>query len=240
MPVAYQPGDVSTFDGIKFVWIPAGKFRMGSPKSESGRYKDEGPIRTVRITTGFWMGKYEVTKAQYERVMGKNPSHSGDSKHPVSGVRWDDAVSFCRELSRSSGATYHLPTEAEWEYACRAGTTTRFYTGDSDSDLDRAGWYDGNSGLRTHTIGEKEPNAWGLYDMHGNVWVWCWDWYDDDYYRSRPDPDSDPRGASTGSSRVGRGGSWYHIAQHCRSAVRSGYYPGHCYSHGGFRLCRSN
>jgi len=251
---------------IPMVSIPAGSFLMGSPSDESGRDSDEGPQRTVNVSA-FEMSETEVTQKQFEEVMGWNESYFSGVDHPVEEVTWFDCVSFCNKLSEADGYTkcytitnigydgdhitsadvscnfgangYRLPTEAEWEYACRAGTTTRFYTGDSESDLAGAGWYDSNSGHTTHAVGQKQRNAWGLYDMHGNVWEWCWDWYSSGYYGTRPDPDSDPTGASSGSYRVVRGGSWYRAARFCRSASRYGFNPGIRYSGFGFRVCRS-
>ncbi|MCD6328514.1 formylglycine-generating enzyme family protein [bacterium] len=233
-----KPGEERTFDGIKFVWIPPGEFWMGSPKSEKKRFNNEGPLHTVRIAKGFWLGKFEVTQAEYERVMGKNPSHFKGSSHPVESLSWNDAVEFCGKLSGQSGAIYRLPTEAEWEYACRAGTTTRFNTGDSDSELGRAGWYAGNSRRKTHDVGQKAPNAWGLFDMHGNVWEWCSDWYGEDYYGSSPGVD--PTGPGSGSRRVIRGGSWYNLARYCRSAARYRYDPRYRYFNIGLRVARSS
>jgi eukaryotic-like serine/threonine-protein kinase len=135
---------------------------------------------------------YEVTQGEYERVMGTNPSHfKGDPRLPVETVSWQDAMTFCERLSalpaeRSAGRVYRLPTEAEWEYACRAGSTTIYSFGDSEGSLGDYAWYDSNSGSKTHPVGQKRPNAWGLYDMHGNVWEWCSDWYDGSYYASSP------------------------------------------------------
>ena len=262
-PFSYAPQSSTE---ITMVSIPGGAFLMGSPSNESGRYSDEGPQRTVNVSA-FSMSETEVTQKQFEDVMGWNDSSFSGDDHPVEQVTWFDCVSFCNELSEADGYAkcytitnigysgnhitsaevscnfnangYRLATEAEWEYACRAGTTTRFYTGDSDSDLGRAGWYSGNSGSTTHTVGEKERNAWGLYDMSGNVWEWCWDWYSSGYYRSQPDPDSDPTGAGSGSFRVNRGGCWLSNARYCRSADRYNYGPSYRLTHVGFRLVRS-
>ncbi len=251
---------------ICMVSIPAGSFLMGSPEDESERESHEGPQRTVNISA-FQMSETEVTQKQWEDIVGWNDSSFSGDNYPVEGVSWFDCVSFCNELSEAEGYAqsytmtnmdydgnhitsadvscdfdangYRLPTEAEWEYACRAGTTTRFYTGDSDSDLDRAGWYLGNSASTTHAVGEKERNAWDLYDMHGNVCEWCWDWHSSDYYGTRPDPDTDPTGPSGGYRRVNRGSGWAGPARFCRSAQRGRLQP--WYRHiFGLRLCRSS
>jgi len=230
-----KPVDVDTVDlggGVKMelVWVPAGSFQMGASDSEQDRFDNEGPVHTVELD-GFWMGKFEVTQEQYEAVMGQNPSYFKGAKNPVEAVSWNDATDFCRKLTdkvgrasspASAGRTFRLPTEAEWEYACRAGSTTRFCFGDSDGDLGDYAWYDGNSGRQTHPVGEKKPNAWGLYDMHGNVWEWCGDWYADYGAGSSKNPSS----PSSGSDRVYRGGGWFYPARSCRSAFRSGDDPG--------------
>jgi formylglycine-generating enzyme required for sulfatase activity len=216
-----KQGDVATVDlggGVKMelVWVPAGSFQMGSPSSESGRSDAEGPVHTVELD-GFWMAKYEVTQEQYEAVMGTNPSNFKGAKNPVEQVSWDDATDFCRKASEKTGKSLRLPTEAEWEYACRAGSSTRFCFGDSDNGLDEYAWYTAKSGSKTHQVGEKNPNEWGLYDMHGNVWEWCGDWYADKYGAGSA---KNPQGASSGQSRVLRGGSWYDYPNYCRSANR--------------------
>jgi formylglycine-generating enzyme required for sulfatase activity len=174
--------------GMKLNLIPPGEFAMGSPKSEPGRWDDETQ-HLVKITKPFYLSAHEVTQAQYEQVMGKNPSYfsvsgngkgrvSGDtSQLPVERVSWNDAVEFCRKLSDEEGVEYRLPTEAEWEYACRAGTTTAYSFGNDVAQLGEYAWYADNSENTSHAVGEKKPNAWGLYDMHGNVWEWCQDWF---------------------------------------------------------------
>jgi formylglycine-generating enzyme required for sulfatase activity len=170
------------------VFIPAGTFTMGSPSTELDRYSNEGPQTQVTISQGFWMGKYEVTQGEYQAVMGSNPSaFPGDLQRPVEMVSWVDATNYCGKLTQQarkagklpSGYVYRLPTEAEWEYGCRAETTTRFGYGDDPSytRLGNYAWYDSNSGQTTYPVGRKQPNAWGLYDMYGNVWEWCLDWY---------------------------------------------------------------
>jgi formylglycine-generating enzyme required for sulfatase activity len=238
--------------GLRMVPISAGSFTMGSPPGESGRDDDEKQHR-VTLTRGFLMSATEVTQAQYEAVMGESPSHFEGASRPVESVSWYDAVRFCNALSEREGLRpayriagdrvtwdrdadgYRLPTEAEWEYACRAGTTTRFHTGDGEADLDRAGWYSGNSGRETHDVGQKAANAWGLYDMHGNVWEWCWDWYD-----SYGGDATDPAGPSgPGDYRVLRGGYWYNYAQDCRSANRYDFNPDSSFFYVGFRPVRS-
>jgi formylglycine-generating enzyme required for sulfatase activity len=213
--------------------IPAKAFTMGSPSSEEGRSSDEGPQTRVTLTSGFWMGETEVTQAQYERIMGANPSSFKGATLPVETVSWNDATAFCEKLSRHLGTTVRLPTEAEWEYACRAGTTTRFHFGDSDSQLGDYAWYNGNAGGKTRPVGQKHANAWGLHDMHGNVWEWCSDWYNDKLPGGNV---RDPGGPFSGSLRVRRGGCWFNSAQHCRSANRFRLWPFRTLSNLGFRV----
>jgi formylglycine-generating enzyme required for sulfatase activity len=250
-----QPVGVRSVAGatVAMVEIPAGSFMMGSPSSEESRDDDESQHR-VEITRGFQMASTEVTQAQYEKVMGANPSQYKGADRPVEQVSWLGAVQFCNRLSARDGLSpayrisgtsvtwdaksngYRLPTEAEWEYACRAGTTTAYHTGGGEADLARAGWYGKNAGNETHPVGKKTPNAWGLYDMHGNVWEWCWDWYGEYGSGSR----RDPQGATTGSSRVFRGGSLGIGAGGCRPAARSWSAPSYVYYSLGFRVARSS
>ena len=217
--------------GMEFKWIPAGSFVMGSPQGEEGRFAAEVQ-HGVRISEGFWMGKYEVTQEEWKLVMGANPSYfSTCPRCPVEQVSWNGVQSFIRELNgRESGRGYRLPTEAEWEYAARAGTTGARHGG-----LDETAWYDGNSGDRTHPVGRKRANGWGLHDMLGNVWEWTWDWYG----RYPTGSVADPEGPSTGSSRVGRGGGWDRFARFVRSAGRGGGSPGGRDDGVGFRLVRT-
>jgi len=189
---------------MKLVLIRPGRFMMGSPDAEQGHKSEEGPQHEVVITKPFYMGVTEVTQAQYEAVMGTNPSKFKGPTNPVENVSWDDAVEFCQRLSEKTRKTFRLPTEAEWEYACRAGTKTRFSFGDSDEGLEEYAWYKKNSGDTTHPVGRKKPNPWGLYDMHGNVWEWSADWFGS--YASGAS--TDPQGAGSGERRVVRGGSW--------------------------------
>jgi formylglycine-generating enzyme required for sulfatase activity len=213
-------GCIDLGSGVKLelVAIPSGKFLMGSPNDEKGRVDDEGPQHWVTISNPFYIGKYAVTQEQYVAVMDTNPSCFTGTKNPVEVVSWNDAAAFCRMLSRRTGKTIRLPTEAEWEYACRAGTTTRFYAGDSDTVLDSISWFEGNSRGTTHPVGGKAANAFGLYDMHGNVAEWCQDFYDANYYAISPNVD--PTGPTSGSGRVARGGSWLGGANNCRSSRR--------------------
>ena len=228
---------------LEMVAIPGGSFVMGSPnaETEAGPFDDEGPQRTVNISA-FFMGKYEVTQAQYQAVMGNNPSKFKGAKRPVENVSWDGAMEFCQKLSQKIGKSYRLPSEAEWEYACRAGTTTPFYFGDTITpDLVN---YDGNypygaapKGLnreQTTDVGSFGPNPFGLYDMHGNVWEWCSDKWHDDYNGAPTDGSSWETG--THNDRVQRGGSCYDHAVLCRSAVR--LYPSAAYGlrSWGFRV----
>ena len=219
--------------GMQFKLIPAGEFMMGSPADDPYKGNDEIPRHQVQITKPYYLGVYEVTQEQYEKVMGKNPSAFKGPLHPVENVSWEDATEFCRKLSEMDGKNdYRLPTEAEWEYACRAGTSTRYSCGD---ELDLAcAWFRDNSDRQTHPVGEKRPNGWGLYDMHGNVWEWCSDWYGSGYYGGSPSADSE--GPSTGSFRVSRGGSWDFSGRSCRSAFRYWFRPGFRYYDLGFRV----
>ena len=245
-----QPAKELTLDlgnniTMKLALIPAGKFTMGSPKEEqdaamaAGVTRDlvpaEGPQHEVTISKPFYMGVHEVTQEQYEAVMDKNPSNFKGATNPVEKVSWDDAVAFCQALSRKTGKTVRLPTEAEWEYACRAGSKTRFSYGDDDNQLGNYAWYPANSGGTAHPAGQKKPNAFRLYDMHGNVWEWCSDWYAAGYY-ANANP-IDPTGPAFGAPRrVLRGGSWGNAPQYCRSAFRLGYPPDYRYDIIGFRV----
>jgi uncharacterized protein (TIGR02996 family) len=246
--------------GMPLALIPSGSFWMGSPAWEPGRYKDEGPRHKVEISRAFYLGIHPVTQEQYQRVTGSNPSHfrsRGEgaplvrgidtSSFPVERVSWHDAVEYCRQLSelpqeKAVGRVYRLPSEAEWEYACRAGTTTLFYHGDAltsdraniDGKLPVGGAPPGGCLARTCPVGSYAPNAFGLYDMHGNVWEWCSDWYDELYYERSPA--SDPTGPVAGSRRVLRGGSWFYSASICRSAYRYRYEPDVQQSYFGLRV----
>ncbi len=227
--------------GMKFVLIPAGTFLMGSPLNEAGRDSDERRHK-VTLTRPFYMQTTEVTQGQWQTVMGANPSHfrgCGETC-PVERVSWHDAQRFIFRLNAMAGPnTYRLPTEAEWEYAARAGSQTALSNGrltvtgcDHDAKLDHVGWYCGNSDQKSHPVAQKQPNSWGLYDMHGNVWEWCQDWYGD--YPSGPA--TDPQGPTTGLIRVNRGGSWWWFARFCRSANRIRYMPFDRTEDIGFRL----
>ena len=234
-------GETVAFDGMEFVGIPPGEFLMGSTSRHAD--DDEKPVTQVRISQGFYLGKTEVTQDQWQAVMGNNPSRfSGCGRCPVERVSWEDAQVFIGRLNaRSGGERYRLPTEAEWEYAARAGTTTDTYAGDvtnpfgNDPVVNGIAWYDENSGGRTHPAGQKAPNGFGLYDMLGNVWEWVGDWYG-----SYPGGAvTDPAGPGPGSYRVDRGGGWDHYARSCRSAIRNGYSPGYRGLNLGFRLLRT-
>ena len=219
---------------MELVWCPPGSFTMGSPASEQGRYDDETQ-HPVTLTKGFWLGKYEVTQRQWESVMGTNPSRFQSPDRPVEQVSWEDCQVFIRAVRRANPElAVRLPTEAEWEYACRAGSDSA-YSG--NGALDDMGWYDDNAGRETHAAGQKLANAWGFYDMHGNVCEWCSDRYDEDYYSKSLD--ADPAGPSDGAYRVNRGGSWGSYARSCRSADRFGVRPSGRNDFLGFRLCCS-
>ncbi len=227
-------------------WIPPGTFLMGSPGDEKGRDDDEGPPHEVEISRGFWLGETAVTQAQWLALMPENPSHFDGEKRPVEQVSWPDAMAFARELSGQVDGLYAtLPSEAQWEYACRAGTRGAFHNDQpctkpegKDPALEPLGWYGKNSESRSHDVKGKEANAWGLYDMHGNVWEWCVDRWKAEAYRGRGTGAKDPLEWSDDDSawRVVRGGSWYDRARNCRSACRSRFGPADRWSVLGFRL----
>jgi formylglycine-generating enzyme required for sulfatase activity len=220
---------------MEFVLIPAEEFQMGSNDTQA--FANEQPVHTVRLTKPFYLGTYEVTQAQWEAVMGNNPSHfKGDSALPVESVSWQDAQEFIRRLNARERGTafYRLPTEAEWEYAARAGSTTAYSFGNSAGDLGRYAWHEANAGENTHPVGQLQPNAWGLYDMHGNVWEWVQDWYGNYSHGTAVDP----AGPSSGSARVNRGGGWDSDARACRSALRIDGAPGFRFGSLGVRLLR--
>ncbi|MEK6647189.1 MAG: formylglycine-generating enzyme family protein [Candidatus Firestonebacteria bacterium] len=221
--------------GIEFVFIPAGSFFMGASDSDLDAGINEKPQHKVKIS-GFWMGKYEVTQEQYKTIMGNNPSYFEGKNRPVEQVGWNSANEFCEKFSKKYGIECRLPTEAEWEYACRAGTTTKYYWGDKISG-DYC-WYDANSNREMHPVGQKKPNRWGLYDMTGNVWELCNDWFDDKYYEKSPK--DNPKGPDTGYYKVFRGGSWYSIANGNRSAYRNWSSPDDRNDKVGFRCVLSS
>jgi len=239
--------------GMTFARIPAGTFMMGSPLSDRDASDDEKPQHEVTISKPFELAIHPVTQGQYRAVTGQSPSHfKGEDSLPVENVSWLDAVEYCNALSRKekrtpfyaiSGTTVtvpnwnangnRLPTEAEWEYACRAGSETRFSFLDERA-IGEYAWYSENSGGKVHPVGLKKPNSFGLYDMHGNVWEWCWDGYE----AYKGSPVIDPRGPSQAPNRVDRGGSWYGTAGFARAAYRAGLQPGDRYGSLGFRVAR--
>ena len=232
------PKTVTNSIGMELIEIPAGKFTMG-----------DGSGVAVAVTKPFWLGKTEVTQGQWKQVMGKEPwkgedSVQADKDCPALHVDWNDATAFCQRLTDTdhkngklpAGESYHLPTDAEWEYACRAGTKTAYSFGDDDKQLGEYGWFAGNTAGEqyAHAVGLKKPNPWGLYDMHGNVWEWCSDWNDGKLLRG-----TDPVGPEGGSGRVSRGGCWGDSPGGCRSAYRFLYDPSYRDRILGFRVARS-
>ncbi|MCP4109159.1 MAG: SUMF1/EgtB/PvdO family nonheme iron enzyme, partial [Desulfobacteraceae bacterium] len=220
--------------GMKFVYIPPGEFIMGSPEKEKYR-KDDETQHTVKLTKGFYMQTTPVTQKQWKAMMGDNPSHfknQGD-ECPVESVSWYDTQDFIEKLNALEGANlYRLPTEAEWEYACRAGSDWAYCFGNNSEKLAEYAWFNENSNRHTHPVAQLQANLWGIYDMHGNVWEWCQDWYGN----YTPSAVTDPEGHSKGLSRVLRGGSWDDAAGFCRSAFRDKFGHGFRYGHDGFRL----
>jgi formylglycine-generating enzyme required for sulfatase activity len=212
--------DFTNTIGMSFKLIPSGNFMMGSPETEEFRDDNEAQ-HPATIASPFSLGVHEVTQSQYESVMGNNPSYFKGGDNPVEKVSWDDAVAFCTKLSAlpaevAAGRVYRLPTEAEWEYACRAGSTTTYSFGDDAKDLGKYAWFGDSAGRTTHAVGQKLPNGWGLYDMHGNVWEWCTD--------------------AVAAYPVLRGGGWFHDAALCRSAYCGPRAPTRGDGNRGFRL----
>lgn len=245
------PKAVTNSIGMKLVLIPHGTFMMGSPRTEKEREDDETK-HEVTISRDYFLGVTEVTQGQYEKVVGRNYSYYSNfrrsakieikdtSNHPVEMISWTQAAEFCKRLSdlpeeKQEGRVYRLPTEAEWEYACRAGSTNAYSFGDSPELIGDYAWYEGNSNDQTHPVGKKKPNAFGLYDMHGNVWEWC-----NDRYKEYPRVSvTNPVGPTKGKFRVFRGGSWVDGIAGCRSASRleKSFVIG--FSTGGFRVALS-
>jgi formylglycine-generating enzyme required for sulfatase activity len=236
---------------MEFVRVPKGVFKMGSSEQEDGR-EDNEELHDVEITRDFYLGKYTVTQEQYEWLMKKNPScfsaggcgkakiRGVDTKRlPVEQVSWDNAVRFCERLTEKhgmDGRKFRLPSEAEWEYACRSGSETRYYFGDDEEELDKYAWYRSNSGDRPHEVGTRKPNVWRFYDMHGNVCQWCADWYAP-YPRELPKKDPLRTNSETDKDyRVLRGGSWFRGASICRAADRYGEARRICDDDVGFRV----
>jgi formylglycine-generating enzyme required for sulfatase activity len=240
-PQELLDGEVFTNSiGMKLRLIPAGTFTMGDATGFGNEKPPHRKPHRVTLTKPFYMGVHEVTNAQWKRVMWSVPSKWKDDDLPVEQVSLDDAVEFCRKLSalpeeRKAGRVYRLPTEAEWEYACRAGTSTKFSFGDDEKLFGDYGWFDGNPVKQTHPVGQKKPNAWGLHDMHGNVLEWCSDWYE--IYADGEV--TNPEGPSSGSTRVYRGGCWLSSALYCRSASRLWNLPSYRDDILGFRLALS-
>jgi formylglycine-generating enzyme required for sulfatase activity len=247
-----QAGETRDDNGLKLklVWIPPGKFTMGSPPNEWGRENWENQVK-ITLTQGFWFGQTEVTEGEWRRVIETSPWKGKYGviegvDYPATFVSWDDAMKFCEKLTAQeqsvgrlpSGWKYTLPTEAQWEYACRAGTATRFSFGNDDLKLSDYAWWGGfigegsakNEGY-AHLVGQKQANPWGLKDMHGNVWELCRDWH-----ASTLAEGTDPEGPSQGTFRVVRGGSWGATANDCRSAVRQGLKPQGRNGNTGFRV----
>ncbi len=253
---------------VELVPVPAGTFEMGAVNTDACANRDEEtPQHTVLITRPFAIGRTEITRGEYIEIMGDRPDPDlpGGHDHPVAFITWFDALEFCNRLSQREGLRlcyrrtaegivcdftadgYRLPTEAEWEYACRAGTVGLFSSGthiggcgpdNTSSDLESVAWYGANSGGAAHPVGQKAPNPWGLFDMHGNIWEWCWDSYN--YYEEAYDaPISDPANSGSGSFRVLRGGSWFGIAADCRSAARFANVPDQTDEDFGFRIART-
>ena len=234
---------------IAFQSIPAGSFLMGAT---SDLFTNEQPQRRVSLTRSFEISSCPVTQEQYRKVMKKSrnsvdqdwdpePSHFDGDECPVDSVSWLDCVEFCRRLSErpesvSKGLVYRLPTEAEWEHACRANTTTKFSFGDDDRELILHGWFEQNARGRTQTVGQLRANPWGLHDMHGNIWEWCSDWYADYPHLEQ---DIDPEGPESGSLRSIRGGCWYLFPDYCRASSRYRYHDQFRSAHVGFRIVRS-
>ena len=239
---------------MKLVWCPPGEFTMGSPKSEKGRSKDENQA-DVTLTKGYWVGKYEVTQSEWKQVMKTEPwkektLNKEGADYPATFVSWNDAIDFFRKLTEqerqggrlSNDWEYTLPTEAQWERACRARTETRFSFGDDESKFGEYAWFRDNTWNAdekyAHPVGQKKANPWGIHDMHGNVWEWCRDVYSKELPGGR-DPEVKSDEKTEGSNRVFRGGGWFVVAAGCRSGIRSGIRPDDRSSNRGFRSALS-
>ncbi|MFA6286205.1 MAG: formylglycine-generating enzyme family protein [Opitutaceae bacterium] len=243
--VSARAADLDLGGGVqlKLAPVPAGKFLMGSPKGDAGAaYNESDRLKQkdyyqheVTLTRDFLIGATEVTQAQYRLITGLNPSVFKGDTLPVDNISWNDAVKFCELISAKTGKTVRLPTEAEWEYACRAGTITRYYFGDDPDHTTLAdhAWYESNSTRETHPVGQKKPNAWGLHDMGGNVWEWCSDVFKGPY---KDKTVTDPKGPPTGEIKVLRGGCWETGPLSCRSANRGGIIASRATSRFGFRI----
>jgi len=215
--------------GMEFVFVPGGCYQMGDTIGDG--VGNEKPVHEVCVDD-YYLGKYEVTQDQYQKITGSNPSKFRGGNHPVGQVSWHDAQDYLRKLNSRSNQSYRLPTEAEWEYAARSGGKDQIYSG--GNNIDAVAWYDSNSGNQTHLVGQKQTNGLGLYDMTGNVWEWCQDWYGKGYYAQSSR--TNPQGPGSGADRVYRGGSWNFGATHVRSALRNRNWPGIRNYNLGFRL----
>lgn len=225
-PVEHQPESErpqSNLPEIEMVWVSGGTFTMGATSEQgSDAFDSEKPAHSVTLS-GYYIGKYEVTQAQWKAVMGNNPSYFKGDNLPVEQVSWNDVQEFIRKLNQQTGKSYRLPTEAEWEYAARGGSNSRGYKYSGSNNIGSVAWYDGNSGNTTHAVGTKSPNELGIYDMSGNVYEWCQDWYGSSYYSNSPQ--RNPQGPASGSDRVCRGGSWIYSARGFRVSFRDYYSP---------------
>ena len=224
--------------GMKFQLIPPGEFDMGVKDGDK-----DAPLHRVRLTEPFYLGTYEVTREEWEKITKhKQSNYFPGARQPINYIKWYDSQNFLAKLNKAEGITnsvamYRFPTEAEWEYAARAGTKTRYYTGDTEADLDKAGWYEKNSGGATHPVGEKAPNAFGLYDMLGNVWEWCGDFYDPEYYTKSP-PENPPgqKGEYPYEYTILRGGSFAFSANFCTTWHRDHSEAERTFKHIGLRV----
>lgn len=201
---------------VDLVRIPPGEFLMGSQRSEEGHSPNEAPVRRIRLSKAFYLGRFEITRAQFRAVRGEMPGSAEGELLPVSDISYAAALEFVARLSEAANVEVSLPTEAQWEYACRAGTQTRYSSGSTETDLGRVAWHSGNSENKAHPVGQKQPNGWGLYDMHGNVWEYCADFIDD--YATMAS--TDPVGRVTPRHGAMRGGGWMHGPEECRAATR--------------------
>lgn len=224
--------------GMKMILIPPGSFRMGGDKKLEQAEDHENPKHMVKISNAFYMGKYEVTQKQWHEIMNNNPSKYIDDLRPVEQVSWNDVQVFIQNLNDREGThQYRLPSEAEWEYSARAGSEGPYTFGSDTNILSQYAWYRNNSNGKTHPVGQLEPNAWGLYDMHGNVHEWCQDWFDRNYYSQSSS--NDPFGPQTGLAKALRGGDWGSEDWYCRCASRSLSSPDRRSNRVGFRLIRT-